>query len=93
MRRRAVKAINEKFATWVEALEIARQDQEHCNTHFIAPLSIGAIWASVSSTSSSSSSTAASPAAASGPTPNGDNTAINQRFDKLQSFISNMAKG
>ena len=29
-----VKAINEKRATWVGALEIARQDQEHRNTPF-----------------------------------------------------------
>ena len=37
-----MKAINEKRATWVEALDIARQDQGHRNTQFIAQLSIGA---------------------------------------------------
>ena len=92
VRRRAVKAINEKRATWVEALWIARQDQ-HRNTHFIAPSSIGAKWATVSSTSSSSQTAASAAAAASDPTPNGDITAINKRSDKLQSLISNLAKG
>ena len=67
-------------ATWVEAR----------NTHFIEYRS-GMGY--VSSASSSSSTSAPVAAAASGPTPNGDITAISKRFDKLQSLIANMAIG